>query len=145
MLHRSLKCSQNYIIVKTALGPLKVEGFFLHHSRTSFHSKLVRVGEEEEKEESITILGDKRTSMHMENDENFDLDKLEAQLINNDDTFSRTTSSYNGESFSKADKELILLIDEFDSADDKDDESDDLGELVDSFFRAANFFHHTIP
>ena len=104
---------------------------FLHHSRTSFHSKL-RVGEEEEEKESITILGDKRTSMHMENDENFDLDKLEAQLINNDDTFSETTSSYNGESFSKADKKLILLIDEFDSADDKDDESDDLGELVEN-------------
>ena len=52
--------------------------------------------------------------MHMENDENFDLDKLEAQLINNDDTFSETTSSYNGDSFSKADKKLILLIDKFD-------------------------------
>jgi hypothetical protein len=68
----------------------------------------------------------------MENDENFDLDKLEAQLINNDDKFSETTSSYNGESFSKADKKPILHIDEFDSADDKDDESDDLGELVEN-------------
>ena len=71
--------------METALGPLK-------------------------EKESITILGDKRTSMHMENDENFDLDKLEAQLINNDDKFSETTSSYNGESFSKADKKPILHI-----------------------------------
>ena len=85
----------------------------LQHLRKSFHLEQLG-GEVVGAKKSMALVGGKRTKQNMESNENYDLNTLEAQMINNDDTFSDTTSSDNhGGTFYYADNKKRLINDDF--------------------------------